>query len=153
MSKKNKDKQNDSAIWKIELDRFYKEARDNNQILWPDEAMKKYIQLIEKGLELIESSSSQAELKPMRGSGRADLIKAHKYAVDLFYKYHFPAKKGASLISSVHLSYLIKLHYEEDKSYREIALLLEPNLETIKDIERAEDRVRKRIESGKDRGL
>lgn len=134
-------------ICKPILEDLFKKAKAEGIRLWPDDAMLELTRLLKKAAE-------KHTFKTNIEDKRIDLIAywrdLHIYAVELHYKTYHP-RKGAPRISSEHGDKLIEMYEKEGMSYMDIAKKLEPELETLGEIEIAAEKYRHRIKTAKKR--
>lgn len=144
--KNKKETELDFDFNKTRLEQMYEEAKAKGLTLWPDDAIRELGRFWNEHYEK-KASRAEDEIKAAIANPQLDLIakarETHIYAVKLFYRTYMP-KKGAPPIHNSLLEYLLKLR-SEGKSYRDIALIVNPKLTQADDIEKLSEVVRKRI--------
>ena len=133
--------------WKRTLEKMFKEAEANGEFLWPDDAMRRLNAIL---LEAGKKQNVTAILEGKQVDPIAYWRDLHIHAVNLHYRTYYP-RKGAPRLSDEHLNKLLDMHEKEGLSYKDIAMKLELNLKTSEEIETAEDKYRKRIQTARKR--
>ena len=135
----------------VVLKSIYKEARENGEIIWPDEAFKKFMDgmnkiVSSKMVDIDEVYLKYPSFNPVKISS-----KIHHYAVEMFYKTYLPTPKGRPPLSDKYLDKILSLN-QEGKSHLESAKILNDLPSDLKeDKVKAKDRVRKRKERAEKR--
>jgi hypothetical protein len=138
---------------KILLERFFRDATSKNELLWPDEAMRKLFDYINKIIEIgVLNKDKPTATRVNEINFNKEL---HHYAVDLFYKTYFPTKKGAPPIPDEYYEFILKLH-NEGKTHKEIAEEVDlpistKKVGTRKEVDKSKDVIRKQIDKAKKR--
>ena len=117
-------------ISRMMLDHIYKEAAKEGEVLRPDTAIERMTRLARDLTPEDPKSHSGIPLRP----GRLNLIaarrRAHHYAVDLFYRTHFP-QKGAPRIHPGEIS-LIRELQAKGLGYSRIGKVLSLSKDTVR---------------------
>jgi hypothetical protein len=135
------------------IDELYKKAIENGETLWPDEALRRLIDRYKKmypegaGKDRIASLGIQVKIRE-----DTTFYEAHKYALESFYKYYVERKKGAPQLNDEYLNHILNL-YKSGKSYQDIALEVEPDLDTPLKKKQSKEKIRKQITEAKKRKL
>lgn len=151
MKKKQQSKVKDPIDFnKHLLQQMFDKAFKEGKILWPDDAVKELMSLWDRvfkneaSKKIVEKTIEEnAKSNEREKDFIAEAQKAHIDAVNLFYRTYFP-RRGAPRIQAENIARIMELH-RQGKSYRSIALEIYPELDKAEDIERAAERIRKRI--------
>ena len=144
----SKSKKTDFA--RLALKRFYEEAKERGEILFPDDALIKLHDLIRRGIEVEEIDIKADSLKNPKLNVRALYIELHHDAVDLFYDTYWGKRIGAPHINDEHLIYLLELD-SLGLNHLEIAKIIELPVITKEERKSSKEIVRKRIRIAKER--
>jgi hypothetical protein len=135
------------------IDELYKKAIENSETLWPDDAMRRLIDLYKTKYpegtrnERIASLGIQVKIRE-----DTTFYEAHKYAFESFYKHYAERTKGAPQLNDEYLNYVLNL-FESGKSYDEILSIVEPELDTPLKRKQGREKIRKQVDSAKKRKL
>jgi hypothetical protein len=129
----------------IILEHLYKEAVQAGVMLYPDEAMKEFSNLIREIVEV-----NKFDIQEFRQSNpRTNIIghsqKLHHYAVDLFYRTYSEATIGAPPISNEYLILLVELR-NKGLSHGKIAKELGMPTSPQNELRKSSDRIRKQLD-------
>jgi phage pi2 protein 07 len=150
-SKKTLDLENFN-LGEILLKGFYQEVQKDKIDLWPDEAMKQLMDLMNKRAEKEKEEIAEVLLKNPRLDQIASLRKLHHYAVDLFYETYFGKRSGAPPLNDKYLEQLSMLR-EQGLSYGQIAQKLGYKTSPQSEFKKSTDKIRKQLEGAKERGI
>jgi len=135
------------------IDAIYQKAIENGETLWPDDVLKRLIDLY-KNMYKEGAKEDRITRLGIQVRVREDttFYEAHKYALESFYKHYAERKKGAPELNDEYLSYILHLH-ESGMNYEEIVLAVEPELDTPLKKKQAREKIRKQITEAKKRNL
>lgn len=150
--KKSSDDSEQLNAWEIVLNQFYKEAKEERRLLYPDDAMKKLSDWMNKANEVQKVDISALRLKNPRIDIPAELRKIHHYAVDLYYETYYGKRDGAPRIDNHYLEYIVTLR-AKGLSYGKIAKELNYPISPPSELRKSTDKIRKQLDTAKERGI
>ena len=119
MAKKKSDDDNPLTIIKLLLNSKFEQAKAEGKQLWPDDAMREVFEFFNRreANKRVDRTSLNSDVQPQfnRINDSALAHNAHRYAVDLFYKFYAQTKQGAPRIPDADLAYILRLN-ESGKS-------------------------------------
>jgi hypothetical protein len=143
MVKKKVEKSSNYDFAKHAWEQMFKEAKERGEELWPDDAIRQLMELTKKALKMPEIKESAESNKKKQIDMIAIAREIHIHAVKLFYSTYIP-RKGAPPLDDDYLARLLEMK-RQGITPRQIALQEEPDLKTAEEIDKAEQKIRKRL--------